>query len=742
MSDTPNYLSTDLGYFAEEAYLAYAMSTVTARAIPALADGQKPVQRRILFAMREMGLLRSPKHVKSARVVGDVLGKWHPHGDSSVYDAMVRMAQDFSLRYPLVDGQGNFGSRDGDPAAAQRYTEAKLLPISELLLAEVDEGTVDFQPNYDGILREPSVLPARLPFLLMNGASGIAVGMATEIPSHNLREVGETAARLVLDPKLADEAILAGIPGPDYPGGGQVISSTETIRQAYLTGRGSLRVRASWTVETFAKKEWQLVITELPPGVSTASVLTEIESKSNPPLKPGKKTLTPEQTTLKNAFLSQIDQVRDESGKTHAVRLIITPKSKAQDPEDLARFLLSRTSLETNASLNLTLIDTAGRSPCLGLPSILRQWADFRLETVRRRTAFRLAKAEARIHILEGRMKVLLDIDSVIRVIRESDDPKKDLMEAFSLSEIQAEDILEIRLRQLARLAGIEIEKELAKLQKEAAKLRSLLEKEPLLRKTVAQEILADVETFADPRRTRLEADERVSESAVPVVSEGPVTVTVSQKGWLKSRTGHGQEISSQVFKEGDALLERFEVRQNDTLVLLDTAGRAYSLPVSGIPGGKGDGIPASSQLDIQKGPVVAALAGSFGTRWLFAGREGYGFWTKLENLTGRNRIGKTFLSLGEGEGPLPPLRLPDDVPDTEIQIVLRSQKGRVLVISLEEIKSLPKGRGVKLISLEETDSLEQWAILDSDGALGYSLKSLEGAKSGRAGKGKKLKTS
>ncbi len=741
MSDLTNNISTDLGEFAEEAYLAYAMSTVTARAIPSLADGQKPVQRRILFAMREMGLLKSPKHVKSARVVGDVLGKWHPHGDSSVYDAMVRMAQNFTLRYPVVDGQGNFGSLDGDSAAAMRYTEARLLPISDLLLSEIDEDTVDFQRNYDGTLEEPALLPARLPFLLLNGASGIAVGMATEIPSHNLREVGETAARLVLNPNLSSEEILSGIPGPDFPGGGQIISSPEVIRQAYLTGRGSLRVRASWTVETFAKKEWQLVITELPPGVSTASVLTEIESKSNPALKPGKKTLTPDQITLKNAFLSQIDQVRDESGKAYAVRLIITPKSKSQDPEELARFLLARTSLETNASLNLTLIDTAGKSPCLGVPAILRQWAEFRVQTVRRRTAFRLAKAEARIHILEGRMKVLLDIDSVIRVIRESDEPKQDLMASFSLSEIQADDILEIRLRQLARLAGLEIEKELAKLQKEATKLRNLLDKESLLRKTVAQEIQADTEAYADPRRTRLEADERITESAVPVVSDAPVTLTVSRKGWLKSRTGHNQDTENLTFKDGDALLASFAVKQNDSLVLLDSAGRAYSLSASVIPGGKGEGIPASSQLDIQKNPIQAALAGTPDSVWLVAGSGGYGFQTQLDNLTGRNKIGKAFLSITEGETLLPPLPVPSSAEEqATTQIVLVSEKGKVLVIPLSEVKELPKGKGVKLISLDENDRLQHWDILGESPAFGYPLDKLKTCSGARGGKGKKLR--
>lgn len=729
----------DIGQFVEEAYLAYAMSTVTARALPALADGQKPVQRRLLYAMREMGLLRGPAHVKSARVVGDVLGKYHPHGDSSAYEAMVRMAQDFALRYPLVDGQGNFGSRDGDSAAAMRYTEAKLSPIADLLLSEVDEGTVDFHPNYDGSLREPALLPARLPFLLLNGSSGIAVGMATEIPSHNLREVAEAVAVLALDPELDDSTLLGFIPGPDYPGGGQIVSPPETIQQAYLSGRGSLRVRAVWTVETFARKDWQLVITELPPGVSSAKVLTEIEAGSNPQLKPGKKALTPEQATLKTAFLSQIDAVRDESGKSHPVRLVIQPKSRNQDPEALAHFLLAHTSLESNSSLNLTLIDLEGKAPCLGLPAILRQWVAFRLATVRRRTRYRLDKAEARMHILEGRLRILLDIDAVIRVIRESDDPKADLMTTFGLTEIQAEDILEIRLRQLARLAGIELEKELAKLQKEAAKLRTLLDKETVLRKTVAAEIREDAVQFGDDRRTRIEPD-AVKLEKVPavLVGEDPVTVIVSRNGWLRSRTGHRLDLSNLGFKEGDSALAFFEVRQCDQLALLDDKGRAYSIPVANIPGGRGDGIPATSQIEMGKGSVLAAAAaGSPESAWLFAGEWGYGFKTKLEALIGRNRAGKAFLTLQSDEKPLAPLPIPSL--EAEAPVVLRTRKGRVLGLPLAEIKELPKGKGVKLMQVEEADTLAEWALLSEEGALGISAKKLEKAQGTRGGKGKAI---
>src|SRR5574343_931780 len=510
--------------YAARRYLEYAMSGVTGRALPSVADGQKPVQRRILYAMHRMGLYKSPRHVKSARVVGDVIGKYHPHGDSSVYDAMVRMAQDWSLRYPVVDGQGNFGSRDGDNAAAMRYTEARLTPIAELLLSELDEGTVDWKPNYDGANDEPALLPARLPFVLLNGASGIAVGMATEVPSHNLREVAAGAVALIRNPEFSEDDVLAMIPGPDYPGGAQIISSPEEIAATYRSGRGSLRVRAKWKIEALARGQWRLVITELPPGVSTATVMSEIEACSNPVAKEkaGKKVFTPEQLNLKAAFLSAISEsgVRDESGKEHAVRLVVEPASSRQQPDDLIRLLLAHTSLETNAPINLTVLGTSGAPRQASLYSILAEWCRFRLATVERRTRHRLDAAERRIHILEGRQAILLDIDRVIRVIRESDDPKADLIAHFKLSEIQAEDILEIRLRQLARLEGIKIGEELAKLREEAAGLNKLLDSEDALRACVAAEIEADAKKYGDDRRTFIGADAKVTMADAKHVSD------------------------------------------------------------------------------------------------------------------------------------------------------------------------------------------------------------------------------
>src|SRR5574343_632233 len=500
----------NLANYAQRAYLEYALSVVKGRALPDVCDGQKPVQRRILYSMDRMGLGYSgntaAKPVKSARVVGDVLGRYHPHGDTAAYDALVRMAQDFALRYPLIDGQGNFGSRDGDGAAAMRYTEDRLTPISRLLLDEIDMGTVDFVPNYDGSTEEPRQLPARLPFVLLNGASGIAVGLATEVPAHNLREVAAAAVALIRDAKLSDDELYGLIPAPDFPGGGQIISPAADIREAYRSGRGSLKVRARWKIEDLARGQWQLVVTELPPGTSSQNVL---------------------------------DAARDESNKDAPVRLVFEPKSRTVSQQELITTLLAHTSLESSASVNLTMIGADGRPQQKSLRQILVEWTGFRQDTVRRRTAHRLAKVNDRIHVLEGRQLVLLNIDEVIRIIRNADEPKPALIDRFRLSDRQAEDILEIRLRQLARLEAIKIEQELSQLRDERKKLEEILESPAALRRTVIREIEADAKAYGDERRTLVQ-EERKAVAEVKVVDE-PVTVVVSQKGWVRARQGHGR---------------------------------------------------------------------------------------------------------------------------------------------------------------------------------------------------------
>src|SRR5687767_6997374 len=571
----------DLATYAQRAYLEYALSVVKGRALPDVSDGQKPVQRRILYSMWRMGLgfgggAAGAKPVKSARVVGDVLGRFHPHGDQAAYDALVRMAQDFSQRYPLIDGQGNFGSRDGDGAAAMRYTEARLAPISRLLLDELDEGTVDFAPNYDGSEQEPRQLPARLPFVLLNGASGIAVGLATEIPAHNLREVAAAAVAMIRNDKLSEDELAAIIPSPDYAGGGQIISDAADIRSAYATGRGSLKVRARWKIEDLARGQWQLVVTELPPGTSSQKVLEEIEELTNPKIRAGKKALSAEQTQLKAAVLSVLDVVRDESSKDAAVRLVFEPKTSRISQEEFITTLLAQTSLESSSPINLTMVGIDGKPTQKSLRQMLNEWIAFREITVERRSRHRLAKVQDRIHILEGRQLVLLNIDEVIAIIRAAEDPKAALIARFDLSERQAEDILEIRLRQLARLEAIKIEQELKGLREEQKKLEDILASPAALRRLLVKEIEADAKSFEDPRRTLIQAEKRAV-AEVKVVDE-PVTVIVSQKGWVRTQKGWASERAAGAaapeysFKSGDALYGAFECRSVDTLLVFGTA--------------------------------------------------------------------------------------------------------------------------------------------------------------------------
>ncbi|MFZ3002646.1 MAG: DNA topoisomerase IV subunit A [Undibacterium umbellatum] len=691
-----------LATFAERAYLDYAISVVKGRALPDVCDGQKPVQRRILYAMNELGLNSAAKPRKSAAVVGDVLGKLHPHGDQSVYDALVRMAQDFSLRYPLIDGQGNFGSRDGDGAAAMRYTEARLTPISRLLMDEIDQGTVDFQPNYDGTTEEPKLLPSRLPFVLLNGASGIAVGLATEIPSHNLTEVAKAAVALIRNPAMKHAELMEYIPGPDFPGGGQIITPASTIADMYATGRGSMKVRARWKIEEMARGQWQAVVTELPPGTSSQKVLEEIDELTNPKIKLGKKTLSPEQVALKQVILSVLDTVRDESGKDAPVRLVLEPKSKNQDQTEFMQMLLAHTSLETSASINLVMIGGDGRPRQKGLLDILSEWIAFRFTTVTRRTQFRLKKVDDRIHILEGREAVLLNIDEVIRIIRESDDPKPALIAAFKLSDIQAEDILEIRLRQLARLESIKIQQQLDELRKEKAGLHDLLENPSSMKRMLIKEIEADAKQFGDARRTVIE--EAAKASIEQKVIDEPVTVVISEKGWVRARTGHGHDNGQFTFKAGDSLYGTFECRTVDQMLVFGSNGRVYSVAVSALPGARGDGVPITTLIDLAAGSkILHYFAGSANINLLLSSTAGYGFTAKVGEMVGRMKAGKAFMTLEEADQPLPPAVVTDDAS----AIACLSEKGRLLVFGLAEIKQLSSGgRGVILMELEDKESL------------------------------------
>ncbi len=694
--------SLTLATFAERAYLDYAISVVKGRALPDVSDGQKPVQRRILYSMNELGLTATAKPRKSATVVGEVLGKLHPHGDQSVYDAMVRMAQDFSLRYPLIDGQGNFGSRDGDGAAAMRYTEARLTPISKLLLDEIDLGTVDFQANYDGTYNEPTLLPSRLPFVLLNGASGIAVGMATEIPSHNLNEVAKAAVAMIRNPKISHAELMEHIPGPDFPGGGQIITPAAAISDIYATGRGSVKVRARWKIEELARGQWQAVVTELPPGTSTQKVLEEIEEITNPKVKLGKKSLSPEQISQKQIMLSVLDAVRDESGKDAAVRLVLEPKSKNQDQNEFMQMLLAHTSLETSASLNLVMIGGDGRPRQKALSEILGEWISFRFETVTRRTRFKLQKVDDRIHILEGRQAVLLNIDKVIKIIRESDEPKPALIAAFRLSDRQAEDILEIRLRQLARLEAIKIEQELAELRNEKTTLQNLLDDPSAMKKCIIKEIEGDAKQYGDARRTLIEEAQKAS--IEQKVIDEPVTVVVSEKGWVRARTGHDHDPAQFSFKAGDKLYGTFECRTVDNLLVFGSNGRVYSVAVSALPGARGDGVPVTTLIDLAAGTrILHYFAGKAEISLLLASTAGYGFTAKLGDMVGRMKAGKAFMTLDDGDEPLAPTAIAEDAS----AIACLSEKGRLLVFGLNEIKQLSSGgRGVILMELEAKEKL------------------------------------
>ncbi|MEB0140976.1 MULTISPECIES: DNA topoisomerase IV subunit A [unclassified Undibacterium] len=712
-----------LATFAERAYLDYAISVVKGRALPDVCDGQKPVQRRILYAMNELGLNAAAKPRKSAAVVGDVLGKLHPHGDQSVYDALVRMAQDFSLRYPLIDGQGNFGSRDGDGAAAMRYTEARLTPIAKLLMDEIDQGTVDFQPNYDGTTEEPKLLPSRLPFVLLNGASGIAVGLATEIPSHNLREVAHAAVALIRNPSMQHAELMGMIPGPDFPGGGQIITPAAAIADMYANGRGSMKVRARWKIEEMARGQWQAVVTELPPGTSSQKVLEEIEEITNPKIKTGKKTLSPEQVSLKQSVLAILDTVRDESGKDAPVRLVLEPKSKNQDQAEFMQMLLAHTSLETSASINLVMIGGDGRPRQKGLLDIINEWIAFRFITVTRRTQFRLKKVDDRIHILEGREAVLLNIDEVIRIIRESDEPKPALMTAFSLSERQAEDILEIRLRQLARLETIKIQQELSELRKEKEGLQDLLEQPNSMKRMLIKEIESDAKQYGDERRTIIEEAARASTEA-KIIDEA-VTVVISDKGWVRARGGHAHEAAQFSFKAGDSLYGTFECRTVDQLLVFGSNGRVYSVAVSALPGARGDGVPITTLIDLAAGSkILHYYAGPSERTLLLASSAGYGFCANIADMVGRMKAGKAFMTLEPGDLPLVPTAVADDAS----AIACLSEKGRLLVFGLGEIKTLASGgRGVTLIDLEAEEKLLA--------AIPISQKGVRVSGIGRAGK-------
>jgi len=687
--------------FTEKAYLDYSMYVILDRALPHIGDGLKPVQRRIIYAMSELGLSAAAKHKKSARTVGDVIGKFHPHGDAACYEAMVLMAQPFSYRYPLVDGQGNFGSPD-DPKsfAAMRYTEARLTRYASLLLQELEQGTVDWVPNFDGTLEEPVVLPARVPNVLLNGATGIAVGMATDIPPHNLREVAAACVRLLEDPDVTVRELCKHVQGPDFPTGGEIITPRSEIRRIYETGTGTIRARAVYEVE-----DGEIVITQLPYQVSGARVQEQIAAQ------------------MQAKKLPMVEDIRDESDHEHPTRIVIVPRSSRVDIEQLMAHLFATTDLERTYRVNLNVIGLDGRPKVLGLKQLLEQWLTFRIQTVTKRLTWRLDKVQARLHVLEGLLIAYLNLDEVIRIIRREDEPKPVLMKRFKLSDAQAEAILETKLRHLAKLEEMKIRGEQKELSKERDELEKILQSKARLKKLVRDELMADADLFGDERRSRIV--ERAAAQALDeteLVTSEPVTVVLSKRGWVRAAKGHEIDPRALSYKTGDSFQAAARGRSTQQAVFLDSTGRAYSLPAHTLPSARGQGEPLSGRIDPPDGATFAGvLIGDPKDRWVVASDAGYGFVVKLEELYSRNRSGKAVLKVPEGSGVLVPAPVP---PSEEALLCAVSSEGKLLAFPVKDLPELPRGKGNKIfgISSKKLQAREEYLVAIAVVAPGQNL--------------------
>jgi topoisomerase-4 subunit A len=663
--------------YAERAYLDYSMYVVLDRALPFLGDGLKPVQRRIIYAMSELGLGAGAKPKKSARTVGDVIGKFHPHGDSACYEALVLMAQPFSYRYPLIEGQGNFGSSD-DPKsfAAMRYTESKLTPIAEVLLGELGQGTVDWVPNFDGTLQEPSWLPARLPHLLLNGTMGIAVGMSTDIPPHNLNEVVSAAVRLLDDPDATVRDLCEHVRGPDYPTGAEIITPAADLLNIYETGGGSVRARATWTRENL-----NIVITNLPYQVSPSKIMEQVAQQ------------------MRAKKLPWLEDLRDESDHENPVRLVLVPRSNRVDFEGLMGHLFATTDLEKSFRVNFNIIGLDGRPQVKNLKAFLTEWLEFRNTTVARRLRHRLDRVERRLHMLEGLLVAFLNLDEVIRIIRTEDEPKAVLMARFGLDDDQAEYILETKLKQLARLEEMKIRGEQDELAKERDKIQSILESKAKLKKQVKDELLADARKFGDARRSPLvqrEAAQAISETEL--VPSEPVTVVLSKKGWIRSAKGHDVEAAALSYRDGDGLLQAVRGRSTQQVAFLDSTGRSYSTLAHTLPSARGNGDPLSGRFSPPAGASFVGLAvAEDEARFVLASSWGYGFVTKFENFTGRNKAGKALINADDAADILAPVPVTDAKTDWIVSI---TSAGHLLAFPISELPELDKGKGNKLIQI------------------------------------------
>jgi topoisomerase IV subunit A len=666
-----------LHVFSEKAYLDYSMYVILDRALPNVGDGLKPVQRRILYAMSELGLSAAAKFKKSARTVGDVLGKFHPHGDSACYEAMVLMAQSFSYRYPLIDGQGNWGSADEPKSfAAMRYTEARLTPYAEVLLGEVDQGTVDWVPNFDGTLQEPSLLPARLPNLMLNGATGIAVGMATDIPSHNLREVARACIHLLERPEATVADLCRFVPGPDFPTAAEIVTPPEDLRRMYETGNGSVRLRARYEID-----QGDIVITALPYQVSGNRIMEQIAAQ------------------MQAKKLPMLEDLRDESDHESPTRLVLVPRSNRVDVERLMSHLFATTDLERSYRVNLNLIARNGRPRVMDLREILVEWLQFRTDTVRRRLQHRLDKVLERLHLLDGLLIAYLNIDEVIRIVRSEDEPKPVLMARFDLTDTQAEYVLNTRLRQLARLEEMKIRAEQEELARERDWLQGTLGSDAALKALIRGEIEADAAKYGDARRSLLV--ERLAASALDeteLAPSEPLTVVLSQKGWVRAGKGHDLDPRSLSYKAGDGFLASVHVRSSQAVVFLDSTGRSYSTPAHLLPSARGQGEPLTGRLSPPAGAeFVAILAGEPGQRLLLASDAGYGFVVTLEDLYAKPKAGKAVLSLPAGARVLPPVVVTDPASD---RLAAVTNTGHLLVFPVAELPELARGKGNKILGI------------------------------------------
>jgi topoisomerase-4 subunit A len=676
--------------FTEKAYLDYSMYVILDRALPVLGDGLKPVQRRIIYAMSELALSAANKHKKSARTVGDVIGKFHPHGDSACYEAMVHMAQPFTYRYPIVDGQGNWGSTD-DPKsfAAMRYTESRLTRYAEVLLEEIDAGTVDFGPNFDGTLEEPLILPARLPNLLLNGASGIAVGMATDVPPHNLREVASACIHLLDEPDATTKALMKHVKGPDLPTGAEIVSPRAELLDFYEKGTGSYRARATWEID---EDTGNVVITTLPHQVSGSKLQEQIAQQ------------------VRDKKLPMVDDIRDESDHENPVRIVIVPRSNRVDLQQLMVHLFATTDLERSYRVNLNIIDLDGRPKVMGLKQLLTRWLEFRITTVKRRLAHRLEKVIRRLHLLDGLLIVYLNLDEVIRIIRREDEPKAKLMARFKLSEEQAEMILETKLRHLAKLEEMKIREEQTELAEERDRLDALLKSEKKLRSLVRDEIEADAAEYGDARRSKLvEREAAQAMEEVELVANEPVTVVLSTGGFVRAAKGHEIDPRTLSYKTGDGFLAAVRGRSTQQAVFVDSTGRAYSLPAHTLPSARGQGEPLSGRLDPPDGAKFAGVAiGEPADRWLLASDAGYGFIAKLEDLQSRVRAGKSVLNLTEKAQVL----FPVPVPSADAVIAAVNSEGRLLVFPAAELPEMPRGKGNKIFGIPTKKALDREELL------------------------------